>query len=127
MSEAFIKIFNETKQNLIGNKIKLASSFFKRFRGLMLSPAPKENEGILITPCNSVHMMFMLYPIDAVFLSKENEVKHLYPNLRPWLGITKLHRDTKSVLELKQGMIKEKNISIGDKLSYTKEITNEAI
>jgi uncharacterized membrane protein (UPF0127 family) len=124
MSEKLITITNETNNQVVAHQIRLATSFFQRFRGLMLAPSLSDGQGILISPCNSVHMMFMRFPIDAVFLSKNNEVTHLYPNLRPWLGITKLHRDTKSVLELKQGTIQEKNINIGDKLSYTTKESN---
>ena len=39
---------NADNNQIIGDKIKVADSFVKRFRGLMLSHELNENEGMLI-------------------------------------------------------------------------------
>lgn len=113
---------NADNNQIIGDKIKVADSFVKRFRGLMLSHELNENEGMLIKPCNSIHMMFMRYPIDAVFLDSENKVKAVYENLKPWIGITKMHSDVKSVLELKSGRANQTGIINGNILTIEETV-----
>ncbi len=71
---------------------------------------------MLLTPCNSIHMMFMNYSIDAIFLDKHNKVCAIYKNLKPWFGITKIHKDANSVLELNSGSIDKLQIKIGELL-----------
>lgn len=61
---------------------KVADTFFLRFIGLM---GKKECKiGLWIKPCKSIHMMFMLFPIDAVFLDKDNRIVSIHRNLLPW-------------------------------------------
>ncbi len=113
---------NADNNKIIGDKIKVADTFVKRFRGLMLSQELNENEGMLIKPCNSIHMMFMRYPIDAVFLDSENKVKAVYENLKPWIGITKMHSDVTSVLELKKGRANQTGINNGNILTIEETV-----
>lgn len=111
-----LKVINERDQSVVATRVRVASGFWQRFRGLMLSAEPQENEGLLLSPCNSIHMMFMLYPIDAVFLDAGNQIKALYEKLTPWVGLSSWHRDVSSVLELKSGTINKTGVRINDVL-----------
>mgnify|MGYP000891545934 CR=1 FL=1 len=122
MNYKMVKIVNSNNFKMVGDKIKVADSFVKRFKGLMLSNELKDGEGMLIKPCNSIHMMFMKYAIDAIFLDSENRVKAIYENLKPWTGITKIHSDVKSVLELKSGSAKQSGISTGNILTVEETV-----
>jgi len=46
----------------------LADRPWLRMRGLLGRPAPAPGCGLLISPCGSVHTLWMSYPIDVVFL-----------------------------------------------------------
>ena len=48
--------------------VEIADNFFRRFCGLMGKKNLPARHGLLISPCNSIHMCFMKFPIDAVFL-----------------------------------------------------------
>lgn len=111
-----VKIINERNQEAVAERVKIADSFWQRFRGLMLSPALSEGEGLLIQPCTSIHMMFMRYPIDAIFIDAGNKIKALYESLSPWTGISGWHRDASSVIELKSGTINRTGVRIDDVL-----------
>ena len=37
----------------------------------------------MIKPCNSVHCFFMKFPIDVIFLDKEDRVMHIAGNMKP--------------------------------------------
>lgn len=114
MNNHYLKIINERDQSVVATRVKVANSFWQRFRGLMLTAEPAEGEGLLLAPCNSIHMMFMRYPIDAVFLDASNRIKALYRRLSPWLGLSSWHKDVSSVIELRSGTIDKTGIRIDD-------------
>lgn len=111
-----VKIYNERNKSLLGDKIRVADTFFSRFRGLMLTDNLKEGEGLIITPCNSIHMCFMRYAIDAVFVDASNKVVAIYENLKPWIGLTKIYSNVVSVIELPSGLIQKLDLQIDDTL-----------
>ena len=98
-------------------KIKKADSFFLRLRGLMFRNHPLKDEGLWISPCNSIHMCFMNFPIDVVFLNKENQVVKLVSDLKPWKFITPVS-GAHSVLELPIGSIDNLNLEVGQFIKY---------
>ncbi len=116
MAATLLKVLNNRDQSLVGARVRRADTFWARFRGLMLAPELAEDEGLLISPCNSIHMMFMRFPIDAIFLDSGNCIRALYEKLRPWTGLSGWHRDVSSVLELKSGTIQKSGVRVNDTL-----------
>ena len=53
-----------------------------------------------INPCNGIHMMFMNFAIDAVFLDRKERVKKVYRKLPAWWGVVWFVWGAESVLEL---------------------------
>ena len=43
-----------------------------------------DGEGILLRPASSIHMAFMRFPIDAVFLARDLTVLRVVRDLAPW-------------------------------------------
>lgn len=116
-----MSLYKKAGENiLLADSLRVADSFFARLKGLMFSEPLKENEGLLITPCNSVHMMFMKYPIDAVFIDDSGRVEASYPGLKPWTGMTRLHSKAKSCIELKSGVLERFGVRVGDVLLLEK-------
>ena len=54
----------------------------------MLSRPLPPATGLLITPCNSIHMCFMRFAIDAVYLDQQGKILKITCHLRPWLGLS---------------------------------------
>lgn len=69
---------------------------------------------LLLTETGSIHMMFMRFSIDAVFLDVEKRVVAIRENLRPWLGLAAAPSDC--VLELPAGMVRELGIRVEDRI-----------
>lgn len=92
--------------------LEIAGSFHARFRGLM---GRKSFEGaLLIVPAKSVHTFFMRFPIDVVFLDKDQHVVGV-TSMRPWrLGIPRLKAH--AVVEAPAGAVSRWNIAVGDEL-----------
>jgi uncharacterized membrane protein (UPF0127 family) len=74
---------------------------WSRMRGLLGRSELPRGEGILLRPAGSIHMFFMRFPIDAVFLDREGTVVGVEADLKPWR--TARRKGAKSVLELPAG------------------------
>lgn len=96
--------------------IQLADSFFTRLKGLMFRKDQLVEEGLWIFPCNSIHMCFMNFSIDAVFLNKEGRIVKKVENLKPWRFVKPI-KDAYSVIELPAGAIRKLGLKQGDLIS----------
>ena len=96
-------------------KIKVAKNFFSRLKGLIGKNYLSHSEGLLIAPCNSVHMCFMNFSIDAIFIDKNFVVKKISPNLKTWTGFA-ICFGAWGVVEVAASEAARLNLKIGDKL-----------
>ncbi len=79
-----------------------ADTFLKRFLGLMGRRRLPQGQGLLLSPCSSVHMCFMRFSIDVLYLDEEGHILKIVPNLRPWIGLS-LCPGARAALELAAG------------------------
>ena len=75
--------------------------------------------GLWLPESNGIHMMFMRFPIDAVFVSKPGTdgvrtVRSVHRGLRAWTGLVPLVRGADGVLELPVGTIDATRTEVGD-------------
>mgnify|MGYP001436972136 CR=1 FL=1 len=87
----------------LADRARLARRFWPRLRGLMFVRNFEPGEGLVIVPCSSIHMLFMSFPIDAVFFDREGRVTHVARRVRPWLGLAWGRRGAWGVVELPAG------------------------
>ncbi len=83
--------------------------------GLLRTPELMPGEGLWIERSPSIHMFFMPYAIDAVFVSKAGIVTKVVPNLRPW-RVVWWARGAQDCLELRSGAAAESDTRVGDEL-----------
>lgn len=96
-------------------QIKKADTFVGRFLGLMFRRSLPEQKALWIIPCNSIHMFFMRFSIDVVFLDKQNNIVKLAEQVRPWSMILPVHH-AHSALELHAGTIRKHGLQLGDQI-----------
>lgn len=82
-------------------KIRVASGFWARLRGLMFAKDMPADEGLLIERCNAIHTCFMRFPIDATFLDAEGNAVKVVRDIRPWRLCVFGGRKAAKVLETK--------------------------
>ena len=70
--------------DILGVRAEVARSFVERARGLIGRRNLAPGEGMLILKCNAIHTCFMRFPIDAVFLDRNNHVVKTVRDIRPW-------------------------------------------
>lgn len=110
-----MKIENLTKGTTLVKNCKAANSFLTRFMGLMGKDSLPEESGLILTPCNSIHMFFMKFPLDIVFVDKNNMVVHVIESIRPW-KFSKIVSNGHSTIELPVGSIEKSKTTVGDRL-----------
>ena len=79
-----IRIENRTRGTVLASSAMLADTFWMRTRGLLGRPCPGKGEGLVLAPCNQVHMFGMGYAIDVAFVALDGKVLRVVRNLRPW-------------------------------------------
>ncbi len=99
----------------IATKVAVADGPIQRMIGLMFSKSLGEKDGLLITPCNSIHTFFMRYELDIVFLSRDNKVIKVIRNMKPW-RMTWMYFKASKVLEMMGGTLPA-DINAGDEVS----------
>jgi uncharacterized membrane protein (UPF0127 family) len=82
-------------------RVSLALNPITRMRGLLGRDALAADEGILLRPAGSIHMLFMRFAIDAIFLDRDLVVIDVARGLRPWQVAAR--RGAKQVIELAEG------------------------
>lgn len=98
-------------------KIKVADTFSSRFFGLMGKKNLQESCGLLLAPCKSIHMLFMRFPIDAIYIDQNFVIKKIVPNLKTWSGIS-FCLNAWGVVEVTAGEAERLNLKVGEKLVF---------
>jgi len=100
---------------VLGSRIRVASSTVDRTVGLLRTSRLEPGEGLWIERSPSIHMFFMRYPIDAVFVSKDGRVTKIVHGLKPW-RVVWWAPGARDCLELPAGAASAAGLEIGDKL-----------
>jgi len=111
--EPLKKIINSTKYTILAEKTEVANTPFRRLKGLLGRTSLEEGHSLVIKPCSSIHTFFMQFPIDVIFLDKDNKVAALAEALRPW-RLFGAPLKGKLVIELPSGTITRTKTSKGD-------------
>lgn len=104
--------------------IALAAGFFARLRGLMFAPPLPARAGLLIVPCNSIHMLGMRTRLEAVFLSKDFRVLKISRPLLPWLSVSACP-GAAAVLEWPPGTAQTLGIREGARLTWINQASRQ--
>jgi hypothetical protein len=110
-----LRVINKTRGTVLADRAREALGTLERMKGLLGRRELPLGEGLLIRPCNSIHMFFMRFPIDALFLDGEGTVVKLFAALPPWRA-TWIYPRARAVLELPAGVAAATGTVEGDRL-----------
>jgi uncharacterized membrane protein (UPF0127 family) len=113
-----VRVVNTRVDRELGTRIGMADSWLARLRGMLARPEPRMGEGLFLTPCSSVHMFGMRFPLDVVFLDGNGTVVAIYPSLAPG-SRTRWHRNAAHALELRDGALARSGTALGDVLIWS--------
>jgi uncharacterized protein len=98
---------------VVCSRCHVADRPWTRLRGLLGKRGLEPGEGLLLRPAGSIHMGFMRFAIDAVFLDRELVVVDVVRDLKPWRAAGR--RGAKVVIELAEGAAGD--LAPGDRLA----------
>lgn len=107
---------HERSGKVLADDLEMPATMFGRGFGLMFRSDLAPGRGMWINPCSGIHMMFMRFPIDAVFLDRQERVKKVYRKLPPWYGVVWWEIGAHSVLELPSGSTADVDLQRGDRI-----------
>jgi hypothetical protein len=113
-----ITIVNTTRSSTLADRCELARTFWSRLLGLMGRAALEPGQGLLIYPESSIHMFFMRFPIDAVFVDRQDRVVALHEAMLPNRSFASKW-GARYVIELPAQSITRTGTQVGDMLSLT--------
>jgi uncharacterized membrane protein (UPF0127 family) len=113
-----LEVRNLTRSSDVALRVRRADRAWSRMVGLLSRSSLAEDEGLLLTPCASIHTLFMRFPIDILYLDREHVVVKAVRALRPF-RFSACPRGGHSVLELPVGAIEASGTQAGDRLALT--------
>jgi len=117
-------VINVTKKTWLATKVRKADSFVTRLVGLLKRRNLGPEEALWLMPSKGIHTIGMKFPIDVVFLNRDNVVLQAVSGMRPFRVSTVQLRGY-SVLELPAGTIKKSQTEAGDRLEISLAETSE--
>lgn len=99
---------------VIAAQVELADSMWKRGRGLLGRVSLATDEGMRFEPASSLHMMFMRFSIDVIYVDRDERVVKLVGNFKPWRF--SWARGARTAYELAMGSIDQSGVAVGDVL-----------
>ena len=114
MSE-LVRVENVTRGTVVAGRVRVARSSRDRTIGLLGRDGLSDDEGLWIERSPSIHMFFMRFAIDAVFVGADGRVTKVVSDLRPW-RVVWWARGARDCLELPVGAVGKSRTQVGDEL-----------
>ncbi len=118
---------NLTRQAVLATSVETADGLWGKFMGLMGRGSLAPGAALWLPGDNGIHMMFMRFPIDAIFVGRPDPaadgartVVSVHPSLRAWWGLVPLVRGANGVLELPAGTIAATGTAVGDRIALVR-------
>lgn len=112
-----MRIQNNTQQTTISDKCRMAEDFKTRLIGLLDRSEIHPGEALVITPCQQIHMFFMKFPIDVIFVDRSDTVVGLVENIQPF-GLSSIIRNSYRAIEVPVGTIAQTRTCMGDSIQF---------
>jgi hypothetical protein len=116
MENSYLIAFNKTRGIALALRAVNAETWDSRMRGLLGRTGMDQDEALWLAPCSQIHMFFMKFAIDAIFLDKNRRVLRIFENLKPW-RITPWVWRAHGVLEMTAGASIGK-VAVGDQIEF---------
>jgi uncharacterized membrane protein (UPF0127 family) len=111
-----LRLLHPRSGRVLAERLLVPRSFVGRGLGLMFKNALEPGLGMWIVPCSGIHMFFMSFSIDAVFLDRKRRVVKVCPGLKPWRMVPIVF-GAHSVLELPANTVDALGLERGEQLS----------
>lgn len=107
-------LVNARTDATVASDVTLALTRADRRQGLLGQNSLAVSAALVLSPCSSIHTMFMRFAIDVIFVDRAGRAVRIVPDLPPWR--IALARRAHAVIELPAGSVRARDVRIGDEL-----------
>ncbi len=112
-----MRILNQTRNTVLAESAVVADTIASGFIGLLRHDSLPQGEGLLIKRCQSIHMFFMKFSIDVVFVDHSRVVVGLVRGIKPF-RMSAFYWAADCAIELPEGQIDRTKTFLGDIISW---------
>ena len=115
MAKPAQRVINERTGRVVFTHVREAAGLWGSFKGLMFQRSLPEGHGLRFRSAQGVHTQFMRFPIDLVFLDKNDTVTKVREAMPPWrFDFT----SAAGLIEVNPGAARASDIRPGDRLRF---------
>jgi uncharacterized membrane protein (UPF0127 family) len=107
---------------VVSSEIELANSFLQMTLGLMFRKSIAPGYAMVFDMRREqyigIHMAFVSFPIDLVYLDREKRIIDIKHRLRAWIGLAYPKKPARYVIEIPAGAAGEHGLKEGDVLEW---------
>ena len=109
-----MRLVNGRTNQVLATAVEVATTRRARRAGLLGLDALDSSSALVLDPCWMIHTAFMRFPIDVLFVGRDDRVVRIAHVVQPWRAAAsaRAHR----VIELPAGAAHRHGVEIGDPL-----------
>lgn len=107
-------LVNARSDETIASDVHLALTRAERRQGLLGRDSLDLSAALVLSPCWSIHTMFMRFSIDVLFVDRDGRAVRIVRELAPW-RIAVAPR-AHAAIELPAGSLRARDVRVGDEL-----------
>jgi uncharacterized protein len=120
--EQTLRALNQSRGTVLCARLENAGGVAGQSKGLLGRDGLEPGTGMLFensrfTPMMWMHMFFMRFAIDIVFLSRSDKVIRISRQLRPW-RVSAMVFGARRALELEAGAAEKSSTQVGDQITF---------
>ncbi len=120
--EQTLRALNQSRGTVLCARLEYAGGVAGQSKGLLGRDGLEPGTGMLFensrfTPMMWMHMFFMRFAIDIVFLGRGDKVIRINQRLRPW-RVSAMVFGARRALELEAGAAEKSSTQIGDQITF---------
>lgn len=111
-----MRLVHPASGRVLAENLEIPRTMFGRGLGLMFRRSLAPGAGMWLRT-NGIHMFFMRFPIDALFLDRHDRVRRVCRHLKPW-RVVPLVWGAHGVAELPAGTLDGLELPRGEQLAF---------
>jgi uncharacterized membrane protein (UPF0127 family) len=120
--EQWLRALNQSRGTVLCARLENAGGVAGQSKGLLGRDGLEPGAGMLFensrfTPMMWMHMFFMRFAIDIVFLGRGDKVIRISRQLRPW-RVSAMVFGARRALELEAGAAEKSSTQVGDQITF---------
>jgi len=110
-------IQNQTRNTIVASQQIITKNPWQRMKGLLGVTEFPQGQSLVITHCQSIHMLFMKIPLDVIFCDREDRVVGLCLGIKPF-SFSPIFLKASYAIEVPTGSIVASQTQVGDFIKF---------